>query len=130
MADLDSTRHGQVHLRSPVYAHEACAMNKETSLTVPEDALRIVRDYVRLLWELSNGPHAVVCGPVHDSSSDIDFGVFVTGTDPLSPDKAPVWAKIGERSAYWTSKGYVIGGVPLVAPQDRQCTGNATGDSG
>lgn len=85
-------------------------MNKETSLTVPEDALRVVRDYVPLLRELSDGPHAVVCGPVHDSSSDLDFGVLVTGTDPLSSDKAPVWDRIGERTAYWTSKGYVIDG--------------------
>ena len=77
---------------------------------MPEDALRVVRDYVPLLRELSDGPYAVVCGPVRDSSSDLDFGVFVTGTDPLSPDKAPVWDRIGERTAYWTSKGYVIDG--------------------
>ena len=85
-------------------------MTAGTTPTVPEDALRIVRDYVSLLRELSDGPYAVVCGPVRDSSSDLDFGVFVTGRDPLSPDKAPAWDNIGERSAYWTSKGYVIDG--------------------
>ena len=85
-------------------------MSERTTPTAPEDVLGVVRDYVPLLQKLSDGPCAVVCGPVHDSRSDLDFGVVVSGADPFSSDKEYVWAAIGERTRHWTSRGYVIDG--------------------
>ena len=73
-------------------------------------ARNIVRDYLPLLRKLASGPYGVVCGPMKDHLSDIDFGVYVADTDPLSHDKASIWAKIGENSAYWLQKGFVIDG--------------------
>ena len=86
---------------------------------LPPEISTVMQDFIPLCRTLVTGRYAISLGGsygegrIFDSRSDLDFGIWHEDPDPLSREKEPIWERIGERTAYWTERGYVLDGPGL-----------------